>query len=105
VASEGLVAVGAGAMAEREGKKSVESQHGWIVEGSDVPDGRVVGLGLGIGRDVPGELDAGREGARLAAALPDVVAVLGARGRLDADVVRRGAVADVAAVRVVCAVL
>ena len=105
VASKAAVTIGPGAVVEQEMKKSAEDRDCQTVNGDCIPDGGVVGLGLGGGRNIPGELHSGRESARLAAALPDVVGAARGRSRLDADVVRGRAVANVAAVRVVRAVL
>lgn len=71
----------------------------------NVPNRGVVGVALRVARDVPVEGHAARERARLGAALPDVIGLRLSRVRLDADILRRRAVAQVAAVRVVGTVL
>lgn len=60
---------------------------------------------MGVGRDVPAEGDTSGECARLGAALPGVVGLRSSGAALDADVVGGEAVLQIAAVRVIGAIL
>lgn len=107
-ASKAPVTVGSGAIAVGRNKMSVTALKLAKKRGlhqGNAPDVGVIGLRLGAGGDVPGESHAGRERARLAAALPGMEALGNCRRLLDADIFRGRRVAQGAAVRIIRAIL